>query len=201
MAKETLKDKAYQIIKGKILNCSYAPNTFINESIIQMDVSASRTPIREALNRLEQENLLKILPKKGVLISDLSINEINKVYETRMLVEPYIIRMYGSLLDLSKLDFFRQVFSGEKVIPEQIHATKIDDEFHFTICAPCQNEYLLQLLRNINMQNHRIRILSGYSSSRIQQSCIEHMKIIDALWDQDSCMSIYRSPRMLHSLC
>lgn len=57
MKKETLKQHAYNIIKDKIINCEYAPSALLNEEMLKEDVQASRTPIRDALGRLEQEGL------------------------------------------------------------------------------------------------------------------------------------------------
>lgn len=58
MKKETLKQHAYNIIKDKIINCEYAPSALLNEEMLKEDVQASRTPIRDALGRLEQEGLV-----------------------------------------------------------------------------------------------------------------------------------------------
>ena len=59
MAKESLKNKAYNLIKSKIIHCEYAPGTFLNESTLMSEIGSSRTPIREALSKLEQEDLVK----------------------------------------------------------------------------------------------------------------------------------------------
>ena len=64
MQKESLKNKAYNLIKTKIVNCEYPPNSFLNETLLMDEIGSSRTPIREALSKLEQENLVRILPKK-----------------------------------------------------------------------------------------------------------------------------------------
>ncbi len=97
--KISLKQQAYQTIRTKILNCEYAPNSYLNEEQLCKEINVSRTPIRDALSRLEQENLIKILPKKGVVVAPLNINEINMIYETRILLEPYILATYGNRID------------------------------------------------------------------------------------------------------
>ena len=60
-----LKNHAYQIIKERLINCIYEPGSFINESQLATDLGLSRTPVREAINRLESEGLVKVMPKKG----------------------------------------------------------------------------------------------------------------------------------------
>ena len=59
-----LKNKAYQIIKERIMSCDYKPNTFLNEADLIEEIDASRTPIREALNKLEQEVFVQIIPNR-----------------------------------------------------------------------------------------------------------------------------------------
>ena len=67
--RNTLKYSTYEFIKNKIICCEYEPGTFLNEEILCEETGVSRTPVRDALGRLEQEGLVKILPKKGVKIS------------------------------------------------------------------------------------------------------------------------------------
>lgn len=59
-----LKQIAYETIKEKIINCEYMPNDILSEMMLMKEIDASRTPIREALNMLSQEGLVKIIPKR-----------------------------------------------------------------------------------------------------------------------------------------
>lgn len=185
MAETYFKQQAYELIKDKILKCEYMPNSFINEKMIQEELNCSRTPIREALSRLEQEHLLKIIPKKGILISDLSINEIAMLYETRILIEPYILRNYGATIPRELLLEFSEIFSDSN--PEQSLEKELlaDDSFHNALYKACANTYLLSCLNDTTMQNQRIRILTGFTQGRINDSQIEHKAIIDQLIAQD----------------
>ena len=72
-AKPSLKLQAYQYLKTKILNCEYAPSQFLNEQKLCAEMgNISRTPMRDALGRLEQEGLITILPKKGLMVSPIT---------------------------------------------------------------------------------------------------------------------------------
>ena len=72
-AKLSLKLQAYQYLKTKILNCEYRPNEFLNEQKLCAEMgNISRTPMRDALGRLEQEGLITILPKKGLMVSGIT---------------------------------------------------------------------------------------------------------------------------------
>lgn len=101
--KPTLKDEAYTLIKRRIITCEYRPNTFLNEADLIADLDASRTPIREALNKLEQEGFVEILPKKGVMVTGLTLSEINQTFEARILLEPFIVENYMDRIDKDAL--------------------------------------------------------------------------------------------------
>ena len=69
--KTSLKLQAYQYLKSRILSCEYAPRQFLNEQKLCAEMgNISRTPMRDALGRLEQEGLITILPKKGLMVSE-----------------------------------------------------------------------------------------------------------------------------------
>ena len=87
-AKLSLKLQAYQYLKTKILNCEYRPNEFLNEQKLCAEMgNISRTPMRDALGRLEQEGLITILPKKGLMVSGITEEDVHSMFEMRLLVE------------------------------------------------------------------------------------------------------------------
>lgn len=188
--KESLKQQAYHIIKNKIIYCEYPPNANLNEAMLLEDTGCSRTPIRDALSRLEQERLLTIMPKKGVRVSDVTINDITTVYEMRSLIEPYVIRNYGKKMDKEKLGNMRQCFD-KSVTPEHIQAAekenrladlyKLDDDFHQYIVRCSGNMYMQMSMEQIYNQNIRLRVLTSINRSRLMASHPEHTIIIDYL--------------------
>ncbi|MDD3368197.1 MAG: GntR family transcriptional regulator [Lachnospiraceae bacterium] len=186
MSKSNLKDKAYSFIKEKIVNCEYMPNQFLIESDIMEMVGASRTPIREALNKLEQEGLVKILPKRGVIVSDITMASVNEIFEVRLLIEPYMIRTYGenipSRIIQEQLDI--AVNSGHHIYSAQGYTD--DNALHELFINASGNEYMINMMKQIYTQNHRLRIISGMKrESRAQETKDEHQKILGALLKKD----------------
>ena len=81
-SKLSLKLQAYQYLKTKILNCEYRPNEFLNEQKLCAEMgNISRTPMRDALGRLEQEGLITILPKKGLMVSGITEEDVHSMFE------------------------------------------------------------------------------------------------------------------------
>ena len=181
-----LKQYAYDFIKKKILNCEYAPGLHLNEQQLceAMD-GISRTPVRDALSRLEQEGLLNILPKKGIIVSELRISDINRIFEVRMLLEPYALQRYGNRLAPDQLAYFSQVMSDYTKVPYDSFYD-LDDQFHGFIMSSMQNQYLLDTYQNINNMNQRLRTMSGnLVANRLSDTFTEHMAIINACRSQD----------------
>ncbi len=181
MAKETLKQQAYNIIKDKIISCEYLPNTLLNEEKLREEVHASRTPVRDALSRLEQENLIQILPKKGIMVAPLSIREINMIHEARMLMEPYAVENYAERIPEECLQYYYKIFREENRQDSMRAFYEVDNEFHQEFIDATKNDYFQSLYERIFNQNCRLRILSGVKSgTRIEETRKEHFKIIEA---------------------
>lgn len=187
MAAMTLQQKAYDLIKARIINCEYMPGMFLNTLELQANLGYSRTPIREAIGRLEQENLVRVIPKKGIIVCDLSINMITTIYETRMLIEPFIVGKYGDKIDRDELLRMRQIFDND---PFNSGFTRqeffdYDGELHAMFRRACPNIYLVQALDQIYSQDKRVRVLSGTLGYRLDDSCREHVAMINALLEGD----------------
>lgn len=181
-----LKQFAYEFIKKKILTCEYEPGLHLNEQQLCEEMgSISRTPVRDAVSRLEQEGLLNILPKKGILVSELRISDINRIFEVRKLLEPYVLRRYGNKLDMDQLRYFSQVMSDPDKIPPDSYYD-LDDQFHGFIMSALSNQYLCDTYQNINNMNQRLRVLSGSMlENRIADTFEEHQRIISACLQKD----------------
>ncbi len=176
----SLTKKAYSIIKAKILSCEYPPDTFLNEGELMAEIGVSRTPIREAMTKLEHENLVRIVPKKGVIVSGISLGEIKDVYQVRELLEPFIIRTWGKNVDQKVLIAYRESLEHyDSELPEETKF-QLDNQLHRVIFDYCENKYFVQLLDTVYDQTNRIRIISGKKiRRRLEDTRVEHLAIVD----------------------
>lgn len=194
-AKNTsLRESAYYELKNRIINCTLAPGSIVNEEMLRSELAMSRTPIREALTRLERDGFVQIMPKKGILITNVTSEDIQGIYEVRMLIEPYLIRTHGDRLDRDMLaDFLRrheeilqQVDHGRNNEPLQHSINSLDNEFHRWIAASTGAPYFDSMQKILLDQNQRIRILSGlHAVDRFEKTLTEHIHILTALLDRD----------------
>lgn len=176
--KKSLKDIAYERIRSRILQCDYLPGAMLSETALCQEMEISRTPVREALNKLEQENLVTIYPKKGILVKDLSVKDLHAIYETRFLLEPYVVRTYGGDMDPGVLTAMNADFRTSDLEDDALQF-RLDDAFHDYLVAQSRNPYLIRAFAVIAVQNTRIRFLSGRSQKhRKRETQEEHDRII-----------------------
>lgn len=190
---KNLKDVAYQEIKHRIIDCSYAPNTTLKEETLQSELGISRTPIREALVKLEHDGLVEVIPKKGIRVSGFTLTDVCQLYETRLLIEPYIIRNYGKDIDHDTIGTIRQKHFDlhaslqqgySESIQKQLY--KLDDEFHEMVISGCKNPYLSSTCLVVKAQSQRLRIMLGeVVDTRVMSTVEEHLCIIQELLDRE----------------
>lgn len=107
MKKDSLKIKVYKSLRLDIVSGKLAGGTRITETAIAQEINVSRTPVREALQKLAQEKFLRAIPKAGYIVEDLSDNEIQDLFTTRMEIEQIAIQkamQYITVEELKLLD-------------------------------------------------------------------------------------------------
>lgn len=178
----SLKQQIYDAIKRSIVHCEYAPNSQLNEDVFCRRFNASRTPVRDALSRLEQEGLVIIQPKRGVLISPVSLRAINEVFEVRMRIEPYAVYTYGNRLSEEVYADYWRRFSAPVEDAAALYA--LDARFHYAFIDAADNRYLAMFYRITADQTERYRILSS-GAERLDLTQHEHAGIVSACIRRD----------------
>ena len=178
----SLRDKAYDYIRDKIITCEYMPGTTLDEKKLMEETGCGRTPVREALTVLSSNGLVNILPRRGMFVSSVSIKDIHDIYELKQEIEPMIIRSYGSHVSREKLQEFQTFFSSEL---DYFHYSVEDAAFHATLTDASDNRYYTQILNVVSDQSQRIRMLTNIDPERLKESNREHLTVIDAMLQRD----------------
>lgn len=184
MNKTPLRLMAYRAIKEKIVNAEYRPEQFFSEAELVRELGMSRTPIREALNLLDREGLIRVIPKKGVFVRGIALSEIRQIVEFRCLVEPYVLRVYGARCDKKELLRITQAMETALDEGENDVFYDCDNRFHAVILQSAENRFIHQSMQMVNDQSRRIRIIGGRDNPvRMQETLDEHRQIMSALLD------------------
>ncbi|MFC8239686.1 GntR family transcriptional regulator [Streptomyces chartreusis] len=182
-------DRVYTHVKQGVLDRRYEGGTLLTEGELAEAVGVSRTPVREALLRLEVEGLIKLYPKKGALVLPVSAQEIKDVVETRILVEEHAARKAvpapPRLIERLEELLARQ---KEQAAAGDLAAAAVTDRcFHAEIVRSGGNEILSRLYDQLRDRQLRMGVAVMYSHpDRIAKTLVEHEEILQALRSGDT---------------
>lgn len=182
MTNRDLKNRAYEILRKRLINCEYKPGTMLNEALLAQELGFSKTPIREALNRIEQEGFVKILPKKGIYVTQFSLSDVMQIFQVRIEVEPLALRMASPYLRREELLAFREKYMSEE--PDVRQAFRLDTAMHLFIIEHCGNRFIIDMMHRVFSENTRVIISSKQNEVKLHDARKEHIEIIDLLLEQ-----------------
>ncbi|MFD9304619.1 GntR family transcriptional regulator [Streptomyces sp. NPDC060048] len=180
----TAAERVYQHVKQGVLERRYEGGTLLTEGELAVAVGVSRTPVREALLRLETEGLLKLYPKKGALVLPVSAQEIADVIETRLLVEEFSVRRAvpappGLLERLAELIGEQRRLGAAGELAAMMAA---DRAFHAEIVRSAGNQILSRLYDQLRDRQLRMGVAVLHAHpDRVERTLTEHTEILDAL--------------------
>ena len=182
-------DEAYAEIRRRILDNYYAPGHQVLEQELAAELGMSRTPVREALVRLQNERFVQLIPRHGMRVVPLSMQDLREVYEVLTSLELAAIeRLARSELDGEML------VAIDKTLDEMDAAVrkkdvdgwaKADERFHRTLVTLCGNSRLAAMVEMLWEQGHRARMTTVQLRASLDQSNREHRAVIDAIRRHD----------------
>ncbi len=185
---QSRKQEAYEYIKSKIVFCELKPGDVLDEKKIIRELGFSRTPVREAINALVEENLVHVMPRRGIIVSQIFLKDVEDMLKTRMLIEPYIIEQ--SIEQLERDDLLKMKDSLQERIEKK--DTKMnslredfDYQFHMYFAEKAGNQYLYKTMDLLMTHSQRIRYFSTIAQERYLKSYQEHIQIIDGILERD----------------
>ncbi|MFI2641499.1 GntR family transcriptional regulator [Streptomyces sp. NPDC018610] len=182
-------DRVYTHVKQAVLDRRYEGGTLLTEGELAEAVGVSRTPVREALLRLEVEGLLKLYPKKGALVLPVSAQEITDVIETRQLVEGHAVRkaVPAPAALLERLEELLEQQKRQAATGDYAAAAVTDRCFHAEIVRSGGNAILSRLYDQLRDRQLRMGVAVMHSHpDRIAKTLAEHEAILRALREGDA---------------
>lgn len=189
-SRNNLTSQAYEIILQKIIDTEYKPGQKISEKKIEEDVNIGRTPVREALLQLRQENLINVIPQSGTYISKIDLKDVLEARFIRASIEQRVMREAAASSITPE-----QEATINDIIKEQIKTReaedfpaflKFDDTFHECFYQITSHERAWQWLRKVNVQFNRFRSLRLKVQNLSWAGLIEeHQRIAKAVLNSD----------------
>jgi DNA-binding GntR family transcriptional regulator len=185
---DSLSQKAYEMIRARIVNLDLPPGIILDEGHLQANLGLGRTPIREALLRLSLERLVTIVPRRGIFVNDIGIEDLQQIFEVRIVLEGLAARMAaqrGSEAHWKKID---QVLSrlDTNFNNDNTDLLSIDESCHLILYDAASNEILRDSLTTLYALSRRLWIFLSVSNEDTCSWLMEHAAILEALRKKDA---------------
>lgn len=187
-----LRDLVFEALKEAILSQKLRPGERLLENELADELGVSRTPIREAIRRLEQEGLVVMLPRKGAYVAGISLKDIHEVYEIRAALEALALELAAKYITDEELAELALQVEEEEALTDAGRLNEIifiDSSFHDLIYQYARNNKLTQFVDILQEQFKRFRALPLGTSARSNTALEEHQQILVALKNHDSILA------------
>jgi DNA-binding GntR family transcriptional regulator len=190
----------FQTLREMILSFELYPGSRVTETELAEHFGVSRTPIREALLRLEHEGHLSIRSKQGCFIRDIDIVELSEYYRVRVALEMAAVEAACSHMSTSEVERL-VAFWNPATRPEQISSSAMeesDESFHLALAIGGGNAVLVKYLRDINDHIRVIRRVDFNEPDRIKRTYQEHYEIAQCILNRETTKARNLIKRHIH---
>lgn len=185
----SLNELAYRRFKQALVTLSYKPGEYLNTAQVMNDLDMGRTPINQAIHRLANEGLLQVIPRKGVMVSPLSMDDALELIEVRLANEMLCMRLASQkiterqIATLTELNRQIEAASQER---DRVRMMTLDHEFHQELAQIAGNNMLADILSVLHARAQRFWASTLSREGHMREVIDEHRAIIAALAAQDS---------------
>ena len=187
----SLADQVFEHLETDILSGKYQRGEILTESKLSSELGVSRTPIREALRRLEQEHLIEEAPKGNVVVG-ISEKDLGDIFMIRIKLEGQAAAMSAENRTDEQLSILREAVEFQEFYLERYDADRIksmDSRFHQTIYKMCASAVFYDVLLPLHKKILKYRRASVSNTSRAEASVAEHRAIYEAIAAKDGALA------------
>lgn len=183
-----LREIVFETLREAIINATLRPGERLMEIQMAEEMGVSRTPVREAIRKLELEGFVVMIPRKGAYVAGISMKDIADVFEIRTALEGLAAGLAAERITEEELEQLERILVkiGECVNNNDLEKLiEIDTEFHDTLFKASRNERLVQIVNNLREQIQRFRTASLSTPGRMKYALEEHKKIVEAVSERN----------------
>jgi len=183
--RENLNSKVYEILKEMISNARFEPGARVNVEKLTKEIGTSRTPIWEAIRRLEQEGLVVHYPNKGTYMNALTAEQALDLYAVREVLEGMAAKLAATRISDDTIRRLEKCLEKQKKIvlkKDVVTYSQNDFEFHALIYEASGNEFLREQLEGIK---NKMRPLGIHFEDSLNMFFDDHIEVLEALRNRD----------------
>jgi DNA-binding GntR family transcriptional regulator len=183
-----LRELVFESLREAIISGALHPSERLMEIQLAEEMGVSRTPVREAIRKLELEGLVVMIPRKGAYVAGMSIKDIADVFEIRGALEGLAAELASERAtdeELETMERYLIKISEEIDTGDLSKVVETDTDFHSLIYEASRNVRLSQIINNLREQIQRFRTTSLSFPGRMKIALEEHRKIVEAVSSRD----------------
>jgi len=176
-------EEAYFKIRDRILCLDLAPGSVVNEARLREELAIGRTPIREALQRLAHEKLVRSVPHRGTFVTDVNITDLARITEVRVVLESHAARLAAERCATADRAAIRELLAALKsgAAADQRQLMNLDQEIHRQIYRSARNSFLESTLERYFNLSLRLWFLVLDHEVRLRDAVEEHVALLEAV--------------------
>jgi DNA-binding GntR family transcriptional regulator len=152
------------------------------------ELELSRTPFREAINELVQENMIEIVPYKGMFVTEITIKDIEDLYAIREKLEPFVVELCMNNIPKDVVEsYYKSMSPPEDLDPSK--SVREDEDLHMMLLKYVNNSLLERTMLGFYDHSHRIRVLST-NKEQVAITKQQHLKIVECMHKGDKAGAI-----------
>jgi len=181
-ASSSLRDTAYEAIKHSIITCALKPGEYVNEAQLCVTFGIGRTPVHQALDRLMHDGLVQVIPRRGVIVKPVSLDEVMQIIDVRLLNETYCARLAAERADQAHIEEMADILARARTAGRNVkQLMELDREFHATLARAAANDVLSELLGRLHERALRFWFISLNAPEHHVKVQDEHEAILAAV--------------------
>lgn len=187
-----LRDVVFNTLRTAIITGEFAPGERLMEISLAERLGVSRTPVREAIRKLELEGLVIMIPRRGAEVARITEAGLKEVLEVRCALEELAVELACKRIDeegLARLKEAHREFVEAVKNGDTLEITNQDEAFHECIFEQSRNNRLLQMVNNLKEQMFRYRMEYVKEKNYHQELISEHEKMLQAIVDRDEAVA------------
>ena len=188
LPRQSLRDQAYEAIKDRIITCAFKPGEVINEASVSELLGLGRTPVHQAIDRLMLEEMVEVIPRKGVIVKPVILQDVLQMIDVRMINEVHCARFAAERADDSHIEAISQVLdrARQAIAGRDIHTMmSLDREFHLLLASASKNFELAEVLRKLNERSLRFWFIS-FTTDHHHSFQQQHEALFQAIRSHDA---------------
>ncbi|MFD2740971.1 GntR family transcriptional regulator [Sulfitobacter aestuarii] len=182
----SLAENVYQVLSQWIREGVYNPGDRIRESVVSKELGVSRTPVREALRRLQSERRVNMEPQRGAVVAELDRHEVVELYQLRQQLEGVAARFAAQHASTAEIALMENILEQSAEAAEDPRLlNQINWQFHTALYSAAHNRFLLRSIAAISDEMALLKGLKYIPEGRAPALHREHMRILDAIRARD----------------